>query len=297
MNKVYENNGRPNGKTSKKEINMNTYTIFWLTGKTQIVKGNEPNEAMNNAGIGAGALRVMDFYANGDERKNYIWNKKERTWNKIKFEKEDEKMKTFTEEELKIKSLKDLVAIHNSVVVHFGGDVVKKFTDKKAGVKRVIKVQDYLKEYNDETKWNLAAEQGSTEDSLEDSLGDSLEDSLGDSLEDGLEDIKDENVGLIHTGEPTENIEKPVEKSDKKSSRVKYDLNQNLVIVKNDYVPNVGSINEFIISNIGVGTAEELIKLIISDYKRSKSLNGTTMGFARSSIVWLIKQEIIDFEI
>lgn len=59
---------------------MNTYTIFWLTGDTQIVTGNKPQEAMNNAGIGAGALRAMDFYAEGDQRDNWEWDAKNRTW-------------------------------------------------------------------------------------------------------------------------------------------------------------------------------------------------------------------------
>lgn len=59
---------------------MKEFTIFWLTGETQIVKGGKPHEAMNNAGIGAGALRAMDFYALGDQRKNWEWDKEKRTW-------------------------------------------------------------------------------------------------------------------------------------------------------------------------------------------------------------------------
>lgn len=59
---------------------MNTYTIFWLTGEIQIVSGDKPHEAMNNAGICAGAIRAMDFYANGDQREKYKWNKEKHTW-------------------------------------------------------------------------------------------------------------------------------------------------------------------------------------------------------------------------
>lgn len=64
---------------------MKTYTIFWLTGETQLVKGDKPHEAMNNAGIGAGALRAMDFYAEGDKRSEYEWEKEKdkRNWKKI----------------------------------------------------------------------------------------------------------------------------------------------------------------------------------------------------------------------
>ena len=57
-----------------------TYTLFWLTGDTQIVKGYDPASAMNNAGIGSGALRVLDFYGEGDIRARYNWNAKKRTW-------------------------------------------------------------------------------------------------------------------------------------------------------------------------------------------------------------------------
>ena len=59
---------------------MAKFTVFWLTGNSQIVTGSKIHIAMNNAGIGAGALRAMDFYAPGDQRDNYEWDKKNRTW-------------------------------------------------------------------------------------------------------------------------------------------------------------------------------------------------------------------------
>lgn len=62
-------------KMDKKE-----YTLFWLTGETQIVTGSSPSEAMNNAGIGQGALRALDFYSEGDKRANYTWDKDKRSW-------------------------------------------------------------------------------------------------------------------------------------------------------------------------------------------------------------------------
>lgn len=61
---------------------MKAYTIFWLYGDTQIVTGSGPLSAMHNAGICAGALRAMDFYAEGDKRSEYIWNKAQRSWDK-----------------------------------------------------------------------------------------------------------------------------------------------------------------------------------------------------------------------
>lgn len=62
---------------------MKTYTLFWLTGETQLVTGNSPAEAMNNAGIGNGALRALDFYSEGDKTNKYVWVEKDRNWTNI----------------------------------------------------------------------------------------------------------------------------------------------------------------------------------------------------------------------
>lgn len=59
---------------------MKTYTLFWLTGETQLVTGNSPAEAMNSAGIGNEALRALDFYAEGDKTNKYVWVKDSRNW-------------------------------------------------------------------------------------------------------------------------------------------------------------------------------------------------------------------------
>lgn len=59
----------------------NTYTLFWLTGKTEIVKGNTHADAMRNAGYGAGAIRALDFYSEGDARKNMYGLKKNKHGN------------------------------------------------------------------------------------------------------------------------------------------------------------------------------------------------------------------------
>lgn len=61
---------------------MKTFTLFWLTGQAEIVKGNTPAEAMTLAGYSNGALRALDFYAEGDKREewlfiNDLWQKAE----------------------------------------------------------------------------------------------------------------------------------------------------------------------------------------------------------------------------
>jgi hypothetical protein len=62
---------------------MNTYTLFWLTGQSETVKGSDVASAMNNAGYGAGSIPALDFHAEGDIRDDYVWNKEDRSWDKV----------------------------------------------------------------------------------------------------------------------------------------------------------------------------------------------------------------------
>ena len=71
-------------KLNVKLNQMKIFTLFWLTGKTELVKGNTPEEAMTLAGYGAGAIPALDFYGNGDVRYKYAWNMGARKWGKIK---------------------------------------------------------------------------------------------------------------------------------------------------------------------------------------------------------------------
>lgn len=59
---------------------MKTFTLFWLTGKTELVKGNDPAQAMTLAGYSNGALRALDFYGEGDLRNDYKWNPETHEW-------------------------------------------------------------------------------------------------------------------------------------------------------------------------------------------------------------------------
>lgn len=54
---------------------MQTYTIFWLTGKSEIIKGNDIADAFLHAGYGGGAIRAVDFYDTGDKREEWVWIK------------------------------------------------------------------------------------------------------------------------------------------------------------------------------------------------------------------------------
>lgn len=56
------------------------WTLYWLTGDQQVVEGEQIHAAMNNAGIGAGALRALDFYKEGAEDHGYRWSSAGRRW-------------------------------------------------------------------------------------------------------------------------------------------------------------------------------------------------------------------------
>ncbi len=62
---------------------MKTYTLFWTFGETQLVHGDSPADAMNKAGLGAGTLRTLDFYAEGDVAQNYKWIEQNHVWEKM----------------------------------------------------------------------------------------------------------------------------------------------------------------------------------------------------------------------
>lgn len=56
------------------------FTLYWLTGDAQTVKGPDITTAMNNAGIGGGALGALDFWAAGPQDPDYYWDNNDHTW-------------------------------------------------------------------------------------------------------------------------------------------------------------------------------------------------------------------------
>jgi len=59
---------------------MREFTLFWLDGKIEIIKGIDIVNAMNLAGYGGGAVNALDFYENGDKRDEYLWDKEKHVW-------------------------------------------------------------------------------------------------------------------------------------------------------------------------------------------------------------------------
>ena len=59
---------------------MNTYTLFWLDGKSEIVNGENTAQAMMLAGYSSESLVSLAFSGYGDLRKQHIWDEVERKW-------------------------------------------------------------------------------------------------------------------------------------------------------------------------------------------------------------------------
>lgn len=67
---------------AQETLAMPPFTLYWRGGKKQVVHGADPADAMNRAGIGAGALRALDFYAPGDDT-SWTWDDEARDWKNV----------------------------------------------------------------------------------------------------------------------------------------------------------------------------------------------------------------------
>lgn len=63
---------------------MKKYVLYWLDGTKSLIEGNSISEAMNNNGYSHGSIRGLDFYSESKHESEWEWNKKERTWKRIK---------------------------------------------------------------------------------------------------------------------------------------------------------------------------------------------------------------------
>lgn len=62
---------------------MERFTFYWLTGRRTMCEGATPQDALMRAGYGGGAIRALDFYANGDNHE-YDWNHETKEWERRK---------------------------------------------------------------------------------------------------------------------------------------------------------------------------------------------------------------------
>ncbi|WP_280412625.1 hypothetical protein [Nocardia asiatica] len=57
-----------------------SWTFYWLTGQREVLPGSTAADALNRAGYGAGAIRALDFFAEGDRDDSWTWNSDTRNW-------------------------------------------------------------------------------------------------------------------------------------------------------------------------------------------------------------------------
>ena len=72
------NQANPTNK--EREAPPTRWTLYWLTGDREVIEGPDIVTAINRAGIGAGALSALDFYAKGAEDHGYRWSAGGRRW-------------------------------------------------------------------------------------------------------------------------------------------------------------------------------------------------------------------------
>lgn len=51
---------------------MSEFTFYWRTGQREVLTGDDPADAATRAGYSQGAIRALDFYAEGDVDR-YEW--------------------------------------------------------------------------------------------------------------------------------------------------------------------------------------------------------------------------------
>ena len=59
---------------------LNKYTVFYNTGKSEIISGTSYDHAKCKHGIYSAASENIDMYLDGDMRDKYKWNDTTRRW-------------------------------------------------------------------------------------------------------------------------------------------------------------------------------------------------------------------------
>jgi hypothetical protein len=64
------------------ETTQKSWAFYWLTGQREVLPGATAADALNRAGYSAGAIRALDFFADGDREDSWAWNPDTRQWGK-----------------------------------------------------------------------------------------------------------------------------------------------------------------------------------------------------------------------
>lgn len=57
----------------------NIYTVYWLDGTREVIRGTDIANAFANAGYVDGSLRAMDMWRWGNDT-DYAWDRAKRIW-------------------------------------------------------------------------------------------------------------------------------------------------------------------------------------------------------------------------
>ena len=64
---------------------MKQYTLFWKNGKSEVVEGGHPSDAIIKAGNDIKTLKELSFYSAGDARHKWDWDREQRKWKSVAF--------------------------------------------------------------------------------------------------------------------------------------------------------------------------------------------------------------------
>ena len=65
------------------------WTLFWATGRCEVVKGTTIEQAFSLAGYGGGAVGALWMHSRGDVRDEYEWKEETRRWDKLELKEEE----------------------------------------------------------------------------------------------------------------------------------------------------------------------------------------------------------------
>lgn len=59
---------------------MRKFTIYWDSGKSEIIQGKSIQVALDDAGYSTNDLLSISYYTSGDTRSSYEWDTKIQKW-------------------------------------------------------------------------------------------------------------------------------------------------------------------------------------------------------------------------
>ena len=102
---------------SEDETNLEYFTLYWVHGDRNVIKGQSIEDAFTRAGYGHGAVPALDWYDNG-VTETHRWDKENKTWvkyNTASFMSED--FSKFTDEAKEMHLKSNLESNHSVTII------------------------------------------------------------------------------------------------------------------------------------------------------------------------------------